>query len=131
MAEIFGKSDRKKDLQCPRDNAVMQVREHDARGVRSEKWAREVVEFYTAHLAALPFEELFPEAGARASAAERARAYAEIGDTFANQPPPFERVAFAQYRRALREHPAGAPRVLRKMFWLYRQRRGASEQGQG
>jgi predicted Zn finger-like uncharacterized protein len=28
MAEIFGKSDRKKDLQCPRDNTLMTVKEH-------------------------------------------------------------------------------------------------------
>lgn len=27
MAEIFGKSDRKKDLQCPRDNAMLTVQE--------------------------------------------------------------------------------------------------------
>lgn len=110
---------------------LMQVREHDERGVRSVKWEREVVEFYTRHLRELPFEGLFPELGADATRAARSEAYAGMGDTFAQQPAPLHRVAFAQYRRALRENPADALRLLRKMAWLYRARLRRPRDGGG
>jgi glycosyltransferase involved in cell wall biosynthesis len=97
---------------------LMQVREHEGRGIRSEKWEREVVEFYSEHLGKLPFEELFPESGA--SGRERSEGYLKVGDTFAIQPFPLYRVAFSQYRRALRENPADAARLLRRMAGLYR-----------
>src|ERR1044072_1483483 len=84
---------------------LMQVREHPQRGVRSKNWEGEVVWFFRERLGTLPFEELFPEQGASASSAERGAAYLKIGDAFAAQPFPLYRVAFSQYRRALRENP--------------------------
>jgi glycosyltransferase involved in cell wall biosynthesis len=102
---------------------LTQVREHDERGVGSPNWEREVVEFYRAYLAATPLEELFPELGVRATRAERVSAYVWLGDTFAVRSAPLYRVAYSQYRRALRENPADAVRLLRRIAGLYRRRR--------
>jgi hypothetical protein len=102
---------------------LMQVREHDVRGIRSENWEREVVRFYREHLASTPFAELFPEMGAEATRVERSEACMGVGDTFAAKPFPLYRVAYAQYRRALGENPADAPRLLRRMAGLYWRRR--------
>jgi glycosyltransferase involved in cell wall biosynthesis len=103
---------------------LMQVREHETRGIRSPKWEREVVDFYRYSLALLPFAELFPELGANASRAERSQAYVSLGDLFAVKEFPLYRVAYSQYRRALRENPADAVRMLRRIAGLYRRRRG-------
>lgn len=111
---------------------LMQVREHEQRGVRSAKWEREVVEFYGRHLGELPYEELFPGAGS--SGKEKSEGYLKVGDAFANQPHPLYRVAFSQYRRALRENPADAPRLLRRMgglYLLHARRRLRRPDGQG
>jgi hypothetical protein len=98
---------------------LMQVREHEQRGIHSAAWQREVVKFYAQHLRALPFEELFPELGAGASKSERAGAYLRIADTFAARPDLIRRVAFAHYRRALRENPVSAATPLRRIAGLY------------
>src|SRR5438034_4799768 len=94
---------------------LMQVREHGGRGIRSEAWAREVVRYFRQQLSDIPFEELFPEHGAKATKAERASAYQWLGDTLASQALPIYRVAFSQYRRALRENPADAFGIVRKV----------------
>lgn len=99
---------------------LMQVREHEQRAIHSKSWAREVVRFFRERLDALPIEELYPELGANASGNERSEAYMKLADAFANQPFPLYRVAFSPYRRALRENPANAAKLLRRMARLYR-----------
>ncbi len=104
--------------------ALMQVREHEERGIRSEKWAEEVPRFFRERIASIPFEELFPEHGAGASKAERSASYLWLADTLSAQPFPIYTVAFSQYRRALRENPANALLLARRMarlYWLHRQ----------
>src|SRR2546423_2509544 len=49
---------------APVPEPLSQGRAHEQRGVRSEKWEREVVKFYGEHVGTLPFEELFPDPGA-------------------------------------------------------------------
>jgi glycosyltransferase involved in cell wall biosynthesis len=102
---------------------LMQVRDHEQRGIRSPEWEREVVRFYRDHLAATPFEVLFPETSARVPRAERSRCYLALGDSFAAKPFPLYRVAYSQYWKALRENPVYASHVLRRIAELYRSRR--------
>lgn len=97
---------------------LMQVREHETRAIHTKAWEREVIKFYTEHLRDIPFEELFPERGA--SSAARSEAYEGIGDTFAQQSFPLFRVALSQYKRAMRESPTKAPKLLRKIAWVAR-----------
>jgi len=92
--------------------------------VRPLKWEQEVVVFFSQQLKSIPFAELFPELGADVTAAERSGAYSSIGDTFAGFQYPLYLVAYSQYRRALRENPADARRLLRRMVGLYLRRRG-------
>jgi glycosyltransferase involved in cell wall biosynthesis len=103
---------------------LMQVREHAARGVKSAAWEAEAIRFFGSALATIPFEEVFPEFRGRISRENRARAYTEVGDTFAARPDVLYRVAYSQYRRAIREKPTPAQflRMLRRMFGLYRYR---------
>lgn len=104
--------------------SLMQVREHEERGIRSPEWEREVVKFYRNHLACTPFGVLFPEIEVPAQRAERSRAYLSLGDSFAKKPFPIHRVAYWQYWRALRENPVYAHHALRRMSELYQSRRG-------
>ena len=99
--------------------ALMQVREHDSRGVRSEKWAREVPKFFRERIESIPFEELFPEHGAHATKSERSAAYRWLADTLCAQPYPIYQVAFSQYRRAMREDPSDAALLARRIARLY------------
>ncbi len=99
--------------------ALMQVREHEERGIRSKKWAEEVPKFFRERIESIPFEELFPEHGARASKAERSAAYRWLADTLSAQPYPIDRVALSQYRRALRENPSDAALLMRRIARLY------------
>jgi glycosyltransferase involved in cell wall biosynthesis len=92
--------------------------------VRPLKWEQEVVVFFSDQLKSIPFAELFPELAADITAAERSLAYLSIGDTFAGLQYPLYRVAYSQYRRALRENPADARRLLRRIVGLYLRRRG-------
>lgn len=99
--------------------ALMQVREHEQRGIRSKKWEREVPKFFRERIESIPFEELFPEKGAGASKSERSAAYRWLADTLSAQPYPIYRVAFSQYRRALREDPSDAVLLARRIGGLY------------
>jgi glycosyltransferase involved in cell wall biosynthesis len=99
--------------------ALMQVREHEGRGIRSKEWAREVPRFFRERIESIPFEEMFPERGAGATKSERSAAYRWLADTLSTQPFPIWRVAFSQYRRALLEDPADAARLARRMVRLY------------
>lgn len=99
--------------------ALMQVREHEERGIRSRKWAEEVPKFFRERIASIPFEELFPEHGARASKAARSSSYRWLADTLSAQPYPIDRVALSQYRRALGENPLDAPLLARRIARLY------------
>jgi glycosyltransferase involved in cell wall biosynthesis len=112
---------------------LMQVREHENRGVRSKNWEREVVRFFRERLGNIPFEELFPDLGAGATRSERSAAYLWLADALAAQSYPIYRVAFSQYRRALREDPSDAARLLRRIARLYWQhlRRTTSVKEQG
>lgn len=98
---------------------LMQVRDHDKRAVRSKAWELEVPQFFRRLIEGIPFEELFPELGARASKAERSAAYRWLGDTLSAQPYPIDRVALSQYRRALAENPSDAPLLARRIARLY------------
>jgi len=98
---------------------LMQVREHESRGIRSKKWEREVPKFFRERIESIPFEELFPERGAGASKSEKSAAYRWLADTLSAQPDPIWRVAFSQYRRALREDPSDAALLARRIVGLY------------
>jgi len=101
-------------------NMLMQVREHGNRGIRSKAWQREVVKYFHKELSDIPLEELFPELCDGAAKSARAQAYVWLGDTLAGQPFPIYRVAASQYRRAMREEPARAGALLRKIAWVMR-----------
>jgi glycosyltransferase involved in cell wall biosynthesis len=92
--------------------------------VRPLKWEQEVVTFFSQQLKAIPFAELFPELGTDTTAVKRSEAYLSIGDTFSGFQYPLYLVAYSQYRRALRENPADARRLLRRIVGLYLRHRG-------
>jgi glycosyltransferase involved in cell wall biosynthesis len=105
---------------------LMQVREHETRGIHTKAWEQEVPTFFRERLGSIPFEELFPESGAHATKSERSAAYRWLADSLSAQPYPIYLVAFSQYRRALRENPADAARLARRiarLYWLHLQRR--------
>ncbi len=91
---------------------LIQVREHEQRGIRSAGWEREVVRFFREQLNAMSLAELFPELEEGASRRERVRAYRWLADTLAARPFPLYRAAYSQYRRVLRENPASAAALL-------------------
>jgi glycosyltransferase involved in cell wall biosynthesis len=98
---------------------LMQVREHETRGIHSKAWEREVCRFFQVRLNSLQFQELFPDLGERATKPERSAAYRWLADALAAQPYPISWAAFSQYRRALREHPADAALLMRRIAGLY------------
>jgi glycosyltransferase involved in cell wall biosynthesis len=98
---------------------LMQVREHENRAVHSKAWEREVPTFFRERIGSIPFAELFPEQGEDASKSERSAAYLWMADKLSAQPYPIYRVAFSQYRRALREDPSDAARLVRRIARLY------------
>ena len=102
---------------------LVQVREHAERGIKSAAWEKEVVRFFSESLDAIPFAELFP--GEDASRRERAQAYTEIGDTFAARADVLYKIAYSQYRHAVRANPTPNQilRSARRMLGLYRYRR--------
>jgi len=88
---------------------LMQIREHGARGIRSKKWEREIYQYFSDRLNTVPLEELFPDAKP-VTRPERARAFLWLADRLASVPiPVYQKIARAQYRRALSEHPAIGP----------------------
>lgn len=93
---------------------LMQVREHENRGVRSnsKKWEREVVQFFREQLNSLPLTELFPELGPNATKQEKIKAQRWLVDTLATGHFPYYLVAYSQYRRILAESPATAVTML-------------------
>jgi glycosyltransferase involved in cell wall biosynthesis len=102
--------------------ALMQVREHEQRGIRSKKWEQEVPKFFRKRIESIAFEELFPEQAAGATKSERSAAYRWLADTLAAQPYPIYLAAFSQYRRALREDLSAAALLLRRiarLSWLH------------
>lgn len=105
---------------------LMQVREHGGRGMHSEQWRQEVSAFFRAQLDAVPLEEMFPELAGAASRAERAGKYLWLADAFAGHTQPLYGVAYSLYWKALRENPADAPRLLRRIAGLYWRRRGGA-----
>ncbi len=96
---------------------LMQVRDHDQRGVRSRKWENEVVRFFSEHIDRMPPSELFPELAAEGSRAEQAKAYQWLGDRFLWQQEPFYRIAIVPYRKSLRYNPISGT-VLRRLARL-------------
>jgi glycosyltransferase involved in cell wall biosynthesis len=107
---------------------LMKVREHYDRGIRSKKWEQEVVTFYRRQLAELRLSELFPEIQNDSSRGARSEAYLWLADNFAAKDFPLYRVAYSQYWRALRENPADAVRLLRRIGGLYWRHRGQNSQ---
>lgn len=101
---------------------LMQVREHASRGIHSKEWRRAVREFFRERLAAIPFEELFPENCAKATKAERSAGYTWLADTLSVQPDPIGEVALSQYWRAWFEDPSFTPLLARRIARLYWQR---------
>jgi glycosyltransferase involved in cell wall biosynthesis len=102
---------------------LMQVREHENRGVRSKNWEREVFEFFRDRLDNTPFEELFCDLGETPTRSQKGAAYLYLADNLAAQSYPIYRLAYSQYRKALREDPADAARLLRRIVGLYWRRR--------
>lgn len=102
---------------------LVQVREHTERGIKSPAWQKEVVRFFRESLEAIPFAEVF--GGEDASREDRARAYTEIGDTFAARTDVLYKIAYSQYARAIRANPTPTQilRSARRMLGLYRYRR--------
>jgi glycosyltransferase involved in cell wall biosynthesis len=98
---------------------LVQIREHESRGIRAVSWQQEVVKFYRDHIAGVPAAELFPGSDSRA---QRSRAYLSLGDDFAAKEFPLYRVAYSQYLRALRENPVNVLTMLRRIVGLYRYR---------
>jgi glycosyltransferase involved in cell wall biosynthesis len=91
---------------------LMQMREHAERGTRSKDWEREVIRFFREHLQNIPLDELFPET------MEPGEAHQWLGDALAKQPFPIYRVAYSEYRLALREYPSRFAPFLRGTAWL-------------
>jgi glycosyltransferase involved in cell wall biosynthesis len=101
---------------------LMQVREHASRGIHSNEWRRAVRTFFRERLAAIPFEELFPENGVKATKADRSAGYTWLADTLSVQPDPICEVALSQYYRAWSEYPPATPLLARRIARLYWQR---------
>ncbi|HKR01610.1 MAG TPA: glycosyltransferase [Pyrinomonadaceae bacterium] len=105
---------------------LMQVREHESRGVHSKEWERDVVQFFRRQLNKYPLAELFPELGAEATGRQKAQARVWLAETLEERGFPYYLAAYSQYRGALRESPASAPQLLPKLsrlFWRhFRQR---------
>ncbi len=88
---------------------LAQVREHSGRGIRSKKWEREIFKYFSERLNTTPLEELFPDIKP-VTKSERARAFLWLGDKLASVPiPVYQKIARAQYRKALSELPAIGP----------------------
>ena len=91
---------------------LMQVRDHGDRGTSSMKAQREIVRLLGQALENTPLTELFPET------IKRGEAYQWLGDAVAQQSYPVYRLAYAQYRRALREDPSRGASLLGRTAWL-------------
>jgi glycosyltransferase involved in cell wall biosynthesis len=92
--------------------ALMQVREHDRRGVRSKNWEREVVRFFHEKLDETPLAELFPELGPEPAKRERLWAQRWLADVLASRALPLCLAAYPRYLRLLRENPGVGVRAL-------------------
>lgn len=97
---------------------LMQVRDHEKRAIRSKNWEHEVERFFRDRLEHHAVEELFPDMTEGATMAKRGRAYLWLGDSLAKQPYPIYRVAYTEYRRALKECPSLVAHLLARIVLL-------------
>lgn len=97
---------------------LMQVREHETRAIRSKNWEQEVERFFRNRLAHHPIEDLFPDLGEDATMADRGRAFLSLGDSLARRPYPIYRIAYTEYRRALKECPSLVTHLLTRLVLL-------------
>ncbi len=94
--------------------ALMQIREHEHRGIRSKNCEREAYKFFRDRLNEIPLEELFSNIGRDATKLERAKAYLWLADSFAINPLRlYRKIAKTQYLNALTEYPAVLPSLIR------------------
>ena len=98
-------------------DTLMQVREHQDRGVHSEPWQREAASFYKHQLNTFSLADLF---ATELNRLEKSEARQWLGDRLAALPFPVYRLALSQYRLAMNEHPGSSLRVLRKAQWVIR-----------
>lgn len=100
--------------------ALVQVREHEERGVRSVKWEREALRYFKHQLRSIPLEELFPELGVDATRSDRGLALEWLGAELMTKPYPIYLAALTQFRRAALRRPRSAFRLWEKVRWVIR-----------
>lgn len=96
---------------------LMQVREHENRGLYSRSWALEVVEYYKHQLNATPLEELFAELTEESTWADRAKARLWMAENYALSGYPLYKLALPLFVRSLPAYPRHS---LRRIFSLLR-----------
>lgn len=97
--------------------ALMQVRDHDKRGIYSKDFAREALRYYRAQLSVIPLTDLFPELDSSATRTDRARARLWLAENFAKRNYPLNMLAISYFLQALSASPAQS---LRTTFCLLR-----------
>lgn len=98
--------------------ALMQVREHDKRGLYNKNFAREALRYYRAQLELIPLAELFPELEIGSNKADKAKAELWLAKNFAMRAYPLPILAFSYFLRALSASPH---RSFLTACWLLRQ----------
>jgi glycosyltransferase involved in cell wall biosynthesis len=98
--------------------ALMQVREHENRGLYKRSFALEVLEYYRQQLNAIPLEDLFAELTEESTWADKAKARLWMAENYALSGYPLYKLALPLFVRSLPAYPRHS--VLR-IFSLLRQ----------
>jgi glycosyltransferase involved in cell wall biosynthesis len=96
---------------------LMQVREHENRGIYKRTFALEVIEYYTQQLKATPLEDLFAEITEESTWADRAKARLWMAENYALGGYPLYKLALPLFIRSLPAYPRHS---LRRIFSLLR-----------
>lgn len=96
---------------------LMQVREHENRGLYKRPWVLDVLKYYRQQLNAIPLEDLFAELNEESTWADRAKARLWMAENYALGGYPLYKLALPLYVRSL---PAFPRHSLRRIFSLLR-----------
>ena len=97
--------------------ALMQVREHEDRGIFKKTFAPEVLEYYTQQLKATPLEDLFGELTTESTLTDRAKARLWMAENFALGRYPLYKLALPLFVRSVPAYPRHS---LRRIISLLR-----------
>lgn len=97
---------------------LMQVREHENRGLYKRPWVLDVLKYYRQQLNAIPLEDLFAELTEESTWTDRARARLWMAENYALSGYPLYKLALPLFVRSLPAYPRHS---LLRIFWLLRQ----------